>query len=95
MWDYAKLSKLAYRYGGPEKLVNYLVNIGIKKGRHQMIPANIIFLITGLITGLALRSLIDHLRRKAAQSESALEDAKAELIQGIKDYDELHPQSDK
>lgn len=83
MWNYAKLSRLAKALGGPDKLVQTLINSGVKKGRWQMVA----LLPLAAVLGYAINPLIDYLKQKRATSQAALESAKQELIQGIIDYD--------
>lgn len=87
MWNYAKLSKLARSCGGPERLVEKLIDSGVKKGRLQMLPVTIV----AFLIGIAIGPIVEYFKKKRAQSDRALEEAKAELIQGIKDYDAEHP----
>lgn len=48
-WDYAELSKTASNHGGPEKYINYLMDISEKKGLEKGIAAGIaITTLTGL-----------------------------------------------
>ncbi|MGX7395605.1 hypothetical protein [Carnobacterium mobile] len=48
-WDYAELSKDASNHGGPEKYVNYLMNISEKKGLEKGIAAGVaITTLTGI-----------------------------------------------
>ena len=90
MWTYAKLSKLAHSCGGPENLVEKLINSGVKRGRIQMIP----IVVLALLIGLSIKPLIEYLKNKFSQSNAEFEKAKAELIQGIKDYDAAHLKKD-
>lgn len=83
MWNYAKLSKLAKIFGTPEKLVQFLIDMGIKKGRLQMIP----FVIAAFALGIALIPLINYFKAKRVQSAQEFEEAKQMLIKGIEDYD--------
>lgn len=88
MWDYAGLSKLAKLNGGPEKLVKTLIDSGVKRGRWQMIPV----IIGSLLIGATVTPIVKYFKAKRANSQAELETAKAELIQGIKEYDEAHKQ---
>lgn len=90
MWNYAKLSKLAHSVGGPEKLVEKLIESGASKGRFQMIPV----ILAAFVIGISVVPIINYFKEKRAQSKAELEKAKVELIQGIKNYDAAHPQND-
>lgn len=83
MWNYAKLSKLAKALGGPDKLVQTLIDGGVKKGRWQMV----VLLPVGIAVGYAIKPLVNYFKRKRETSQTALENAKQELLQGINDYD--------
>ena len=88
LWSYAELSKIAKHHGSPEKLIESIMNAGKKAGRVQMVPV----VIGALGVGYAVREVVNYLKEKKAQSEKNFEEAKAEIIQGIKDYDAEHPE---
>lgn len=95
-WDYAELSKAAKAAGGPEKLVDLIEeggrSIGRSEGQSAMLPwIGISVLGASALTAGAIK-LIDHFKAKKAVSQSAMDAAKAELIQGIKDYDASYPE---
>lgn len=81
-WNYANLSKLAKANGGPEELVDKLVN----SGKLQMLP----WVGIAFGCGIAATKLVQHFRRLKAKSTTELEAAKQEVIQGIKEYDAAH-----
>ena len=85
-WNYARLSRLAKAYGGPERLVNLLLDAGVKKGvvrgRLQMLPA----VLLGIGIGVGIKWLWD--KHKAKDKE--LEIVKQQLIDGINEYDSMH-----
>lgn len=82
MWDYANLSKLAKENGGPEELVNKLVN----SGKLQMLP----WVFVSFGCGVAAAKLVQYFKKIKAKSAAELEDAKQEVIRGIKEYDATH-----
>lgn len=81
-WNYANLSKLAKANGGPEALVDKLVN----SGKLQMLP----WIGIAFGCGIAAPKLVQHIKRLKAKSTAELEAAKQEVIQGIKEYDAAH-----
>ena len=95
-WDYAELSKAAKAAGGPEKLVNLIEeggkSIGRIEGQSSMVPwIGLAALGASALTAGVIK-LVDHFKAKKAISQAAVDEAKAELIQGIKDYDAAHPE---
>ena len=89
-WDYAELSKLAKENGGPEKLVESLFNSGKNSGIGEMLPLIGIALGMGVVATAAFQRVWKYFIGKKAESNRAVELAKQELIQGIKEYDETH-----
>ena len=93
-WSYAELSKAAKAVGGPEKLFNSIEAGGIAKGRTSMIPwLGVAAAGASLLTAVVIK-VADYLKEKQAISQGALDKAKAELIQGIKEYDAAHPEGE-
>ncbi len=96
-WDYAELSKLAKKSGGPEKLVESLFEMGKESGRNSMMPVVVGALGVGTFLGMGVchlvRKIKQYLREKDATTEVEVEAVKQELIQGIIDYDEAHPEA--
>lgn len=82
-WDYAKLSALAKENGGPENLVNTLV----ESGKNQMKPYVAVAFAAGVLGAIAVIKVVAYLREKKKQSAQEVEAAKQELIRGIKEYD--------
>ena len=85
-WDYAVLSKDAKVAGGPEKLVEIIEKTGEKNGMMKMVPA--IFGAVAL-TAVTMKA-IEYFKAKRKQGQAELEQAKQELIDGIKQYDAEH-----
>ena len=81
-WNYANLSKLAKANGGPEELVDKLVN----SGKLQMLP----WIGVAFGCGIAATKLVQYFKQLKAKSTAELEAAKQEVIQGIKEYDAAH-----
>ena len=85
-WDYAELSAEAKKNGGPEKLVEKLIN----SGKAEMVPWIGVAAVGGIAIGIGIQKLIDYFSAKKAESKEAVEEAKREIIQGIKAYDAEH-----
>ena len=94
-WPYAWLSQLAKKAGGPEKLVNGLFDAaykeGYSKGQVSMVPVVVAASVFSVAGTILVGKIISMVKEKKAFSKEAIEQAKAELIQGIKDYDAAHP----
>lgn len=85
-WNYAELSKMAKANGGPEKLVDLLIT----SGKRKMIPWIGVAFGAGVATAVAAYRTYKYLSDKKAESDTEMELAKQELIQGIKNYDATH-----
>ena len=98
-WDYAELSKAAKAAGGPEKLVDLITEggkaIGRIEGQSSMVPYIGGAAVAAAVVTAAVIKLNEHFKAKKANSQAAMDEAKAELIQGIKDYDAAHPEENK
>jgi len=92
-WDYAELSKAAKAAVGPEKLIDTIISESKAAGRNEMKPAVLIALGVGAGICWGVSQLVNHFKQKKAISQQALEEAKAEIIKGIKDYDAAHPET--
>ena len=90
-WDYAELSKAAKNAGGPEKLMDMLVESGKDAGHKEMLPLVGIALGIGALGYAGIQKLIKFFKKKEEISPEAVASAREELIQGIKDYDATHP----
>lgn len=89
-WDYAELSKAAKEAGGPEKLMDLLVESGKDAGHKEMLPLVGIAVGIGALGYAGISKLIKFFKKKEKISPEAVEAARQELIQGIKDYDATH-----
>lgn len=90
-WDYAELSKAAKEAGGPEKLTELITEAGKQEGRSEMMPVVGVALGVGVLSTLGISELVKFFKRKKISPEE-VEANKAEIIQGIKDYDATHPE---
>lgn len=88
-WNYADLSKTAKNCGGPEELVDRLVNTGIAQGRESMYPIVGLALVVGALAWEGGKALWKRFYNKGVKScsEIDIQATRDELIQGIKDYD--------
>ena len=108
MWDYAELSRLAKENGGPENFVNLLITNSKELGRKEALaeiaelentsPKLAVVLgigtLIGTIVGFVASSILGrhHLAKK---QQEIVEKTRSELIEGIKAYDEAHPDPDE
>ena len=81
--NYAELSKMAKENGGPEKFVEILIN----SSKKEMIPWLGVALAGGMASTLGIQKVVKYFSQKKAMSDEAVEIAKQELIQEIKDYE--------
>ena len=86
-WDYAELSKAAKEAGGPEKLMDLLIESGKNTGHKEMLPVVGIALGIGALGYAGISKLVKFFKEKKDISPEAVEAAKAELIKGIEEYD--------
>lgn len=89
-WDYAELSKAAKEAGGPEKLMDLLIESGKDTGHKEMLPVVGLAFGIGVLGYAGVSKLVEFFRKKKNVSPEAAEAAKAELIKGIKEYDAAH-----
>ena len=89
-WNYAELSKAAKAAGGPEALMEKVTEDAKQEGRAEMTPAIFIAGVVGSFLGWGVPKVVtfvkDHFGKKKSSPEE-IAAAKAEIIQGIKDYD--------
>lgn len=90
-WSYAKLAKLASKFGGPEKLLGIVktraFQKGFKAGKIKMIPIAIGTFGLGVLSTVVIQKFKEHKYYKLTKREvTAAEAAEAEdlLIQGMK-----------
>ena len=89
-WDYAELSKAAKEAGGPETYMKRLVESGKNTGHKEMLPLIGIAVGIGALGYAGISRLVKFFKKKEQISPEAVEAAKKELIQGIKEYDAAH-----
>ena len=82
-WNYAELSKLAKESGGPEALMNILV----QSGKKEMIPLVVISGITGIGIGVLGTKIVEHMLDESNNNSLLVEQSKKELIDGIYNFE--------
>lgn len=87
IWDYAELSKKAKEYGGPEKLIEIIFNDGRSTGHREMKTIVVGGVIVGIAVGVGMKMAIDYIYKKVVISKSDVEKSKAQIINGINEYD--------
>ena len=89
-WDYAELSKAAKAAGGPEKFVELLEKASKDAGKMEMAPwIGVAAIGTSLLTAATIK-VVDYFKSKKKNNEAEIENAKEEIIKGIKEYDATH-----
>lgn len=91
MWDYAELSKAAKEAGGPEKLLNTLEKVAASKGKQSMTPWLLVAFLLGTGATYGCKKLYNFFKKKKSKTQAEIDATKAEIIKGIKDYDDNHP----
>ena len=90
-WDYAELSKAAKAAGGPEKYVEMLELTSKDAGKMEMLPwIGAAAVGASLVTAAAIK-VVDYFKAKKKKNEMEIAKAKEEIINGIKEYDAMHP----
>jgi hypothetical protein len=98
-WDYSDMSKAAKAAGGPEAFVNMLEEesrkLGRSEGHSDMVP--VVIAASAIAIGIerGIVALVNHFRKKRLESERAVEEAKEEIVNGIKEYDASHSNEDE
>lgn len=85
MWNYAILTKMAKKAGGPENLIQ----IFIKAGRRQMIPAVAGAGTAGVIVGTLGTKAYEGIKKRRIEFDQKLESAKQEFTDGINQYEKM------
>lgn len=93
-WDYAELSKAAKAAGGPEKYVDMLEQESKDAGKMEMLPWLGVAAVGASLLTAATIKVVDYFKSKKKKNEAEIEKAKEEIINGIKDYDDTHPDED-
>lgn len=91
MWDYAKLSKDAKELGGPEKLLETIKKSAELKGKQSMAPWLFVMFVLGGGALYGCKKFCDFFKNKKFQTQAKIDAVNAEIIKGIKDYDDTHP----
>lgn len=94
-WDYADLSKQASAAGGPQALVNKIEEGGRQKGRDEMKPYIWIASATAAVITAVSAKTISYFKSKKVAVQTESENAKAEIIKRIEDYDNTHQDNEQ
>ena len=86
-WDYAELSKVAKKVGGPEALVDVLVSSGKREGHMEMVPYVFIASILGCAIYTGMTYARDFLMDRKRAYQETTDAAKRELVEGIREFD--------
>lgn len=78
-WNYAELSKKAKSMGGPEELINNLV----QSGKDQMIPVVVVGSIVSVGIGVGITKLIDFCVNKVRKAKREELEARERLVNKI------------
>lgn len=90
-WDYAELSKAAKVAGGPEKYVEMLELTSKDAGKMEMLPWIGAAAVGASLVTVAAIKVVDYFKAKKKKNEIEIAKAKEEIINGIKEYDAMHP----
>lgn len=94
-WNYAELSKAAKMAGGPEKYVEMLESASRDAGKMEMLPWIGVAAVGASLLTAATMKVIDYFKSKNIKNKEAIEDAKQEIINGIKEFDAEHENTDE
>lgn len=89
-WDYAELSKAAKKAGGPEKYVELLELASKDEGKREMLPWIGASAIGASLLTVGVIKVINYFKQKREETPATIEEAKKEIIEGIKEYDNAH-----
>lgn len=90
-WDYAELSKAAKVAGGPEKYVKMLELKSKNAGKMEMLPwIGAVAVGASLLTDTAIE-VVNYFKAKKKKNEMEIAKVKEDIINGIKEYDAMHP----
>lgn len=89
-WNYAELSQKAKAVGGPEKLVETLIESGKQTGRGEMIPWFFVTAVSASVATWGITKMVSIVRKKKVISVEEAKEARETLIKGIKNYDEIN-----
>ena len=90
-WDYAELSKAAKAAGGPEKYVEMLELTSRDAGKMEMRPWIGAAAVGASVATVAAIMVVDNIKSKKKKNEIEIAKAKEDIINGIKEYDAMHP----
>ena len=82
-WNYTELSKAAKESGGDEQLVDNLIS----EDKAEMLPVVGLAFLAGSAITVGVQKAVRYYQNKRVETKQRADDARAELIQGIKEYD--------
>ena len=91
MWNYAELTKAAKTFGGPEKMIRYIKALERAKGRADRYPWVAVTAFGSVLAGIGISKLVQYFHRNQ-EDEERLKIIEEEIVQGIKAYEEEHPE---
>ena len=94
-WDYAELSKMAKDNGGPEELLKKIEENARSDGQASMIPWVVIAAVVSPFVVYGVKKLDGYIKEKRAITQANIDEAKAELVHGINDYDNAHSEDNE
>ncbi len=86
-WNYAQLSHLAKRVGGPNALVNQIYRNGRNMGRSDIALLIPLAVAGGAAIYKGFESISNRIKANRSKNEKKAKEAMNELERGIKDYD--------
>ena len=86
-WDYSRLSQLAKKYGGPEKLMETVKRFsyqeGLKEGKIKQRPAIVIFSLLSFGIGFGTNKFYDYLKKRNVEKSSEITVEDVEVAEEI------------
>ena len=68
-WDYAWMSKITKKFGGPKKFIGKIYNKGFIDGKNKIKPLIPIAFISGGFIATSINKAIDHFKKNKEESK--------------------------